>query len=200
WVRGEFSFPLHSRFLARCPRTRRRTSHCRRRTWEIERVMTTRREAGCASGATWLLSTFCTPAGNDLRRRRRVSPLADRIQMFSDLRCWYGTCPTHAPTRVRDKLIAVNQMGTTTPYLDCLGCGVVLYGARGAAPKTLCADCRMFAAIARGTHCRQCGSTTVLCCTEPDGFQTLFCTACDHVWCSARSSIAVRAAVGSSNC
>ena len=146
------------------------------------------------------MSTFCTVVVKIHAQGVASSSIADRIQMFSDDRRWYGTCPTHAPTTVRDKLIAANQMGTTTPYLDCLGCGVVLYGARGAAPKTLCADCRMFVAIAHGTHCRQCGSTTVLCCTEPDGFQTLFCTACDHVWCSARSSIAVRAAVGSSNC
>jgi hypothetical protein len=147
----------------------------------------------------WLLSTFCTVAEMIHAEGATSSRIADKIQMFSEYRCWYATCPTRLPTRVGDALIASNQMATT-PYLDCLGCGVVLYGSRVTAPKTLCADCRTVAEIARGTHCRQCGSTTVLCCTEPDGFQTLFCTACDHVWCSARSSAALHAAARPSNC
>ena len=85
-----------------------------------------------------------------------------------------------------------------TPYLDCRGCGVVLYGYKGASPLTLCADCRRFARFAYGTSCRQCGSTTVLCCTEHDGFETLFCSACDHFWCSALPTVELSTVIQSS--
>lgn len=78
----------------------------------------------------------------------------------------------------------------TKPYLDCLGCGLVLRGYKGVAPKTLCVDCRRFAAFAsHGTHCVQCGSSAVLCCTECNGLETLFCTSCERVWSHARSSV-----------
>ena len=77
----------------------------------------------------------------------------------------------------------------TKPYLDCLGCGLVLRGYRGPSTKTLCVDCRKFAALALGTRCPQCRSSAVLCCTELDGFETFFCTVCDRVWCHAPSSV-----------
>src|ERR1051326_7728750 len=94
---------------------------------------------------------------------------------------------------------AMNPMNWK-PYLDCLGCGVVLRGYKGSSPQTLCIDCRRFAAFAtHGTRCPKCNSTTVLSCTERDGFETLFCTACDRVWSRDSSSVDVTRAEASSS-
>jgi len=112
------------------------------------------------------------------------------------------TC-ARAPRRISDRKFATifhRVSGTsfapslvqmdTKPYLDCLGCGLVLRGYKGFAPQTLCVDCRRFAGFAtRGTQCVQCGSKAVLCCTERNGFETLFCTSCDRVWSHAASSV-----------
>lgn len=84
--------------------------------------------------------------------------------------------------------ITTNHLDTK-PYLDCLGCGLVLRGYKGVSPQKLCTDCRRFAAFADETYCPQCRSSAVLSCTERNGFETLFCTACDGVWCRAPSSV-----------
>jgi hypothetical protein len=87
----------------------------------------------------------------------------------------------HLPNRAPDM--------DSKPYLDCLGCGLVLRGYRGPSTKTLCVDCSKFAALAHSTRCPQCRSSAVLCCTEPNGFETFFCTVCDRVWCHAPASV-----------